>query len=122
LSFGFGYPVLNIKVHVVIALGTPRGIVTKTPLTQLYGCSTPLQRQAKLPLRSNVQIPLLLSHDGHKSLDGPKPEFPHAHSNVFNSLSFLIVVTPAAITGILTTDLLPSNSEISPTSFVKSSF
>ena len=89
---------------------------------QWYGCSTPLQRQAKLPLGSNVQIPLFLSQDGHKSWDGPKPEFRHAHSNVFNSLSFLIVVTPTAINGILTTDLLPSNSENSPTSFVKSSF
>ena len=35
LSFGFGYPFLYIEVHVVIALGTPRGIVTKTPLTAL---------------------------------------------------------------------------------------
>jgi hypothetical protein len=33
LSFGFGYPFPYIKVHVVIALGTLRGIVTKTPLT-----------------------------------------------------------------------------------------
>ena len=35
LSSGFGYPILYIEVHVVTALSTSRGIVTKTPLTSL---------------------------------------------------------------------------------------
>jgi hypothetical protein len=37
---GSATPFLYIEVHVVIALGTPRGIVTKTPLTEINGNSS----------------------------------------------------------------------------------
>jgi hypothetical protein len=50
---GSATPFLYIKAHVVIALGTPRGIVTKTPLTSfnLPNKTENKERQDKVILR-----------------------------------------------------------------------